>query len=383
MSEVLTYRSDLDELLDGIRDAGSRPLGLARTLPPAAYRTPELYEMEVSQLFRQGWIVVGHVSEVAEPGDYRCVDLIGEQLVLVRDRQDALHVLSRVCLHRWMEVATGAGKAKAFQCPYHLWTYSLDGRLVGTPEMQKAEDFDRSACRLPEIRHEIWRGLVFINLDGNAEPLGPQLTPLDEQLDRQAGTDIGNQVVVNEFDWGDLPGGECAWDWKIFIENFMECYHHLGPHRQSLQKRSPAQLSWTDTSNHAYSLMHTGVAPEWAAEQPEEAEAFALVHIYPLTILGGSAKQGAVLHQIYPTGTGRSKVISKSLGRPDEMAKDDWPQKLTERVEQAGQINQEDLSVNRGTQKAVVASNAKPGRLSHLEQPLWEFYRYLASKLCS
>jgi phenylpropionate dioxygenase-like ring-hydroxylating dioxygenase large terminal subunit len=382
MSELLTYRSDLDELLEGIRDAGSRPLSLARTLPPAAYRSPDLYEMEVSQLFRAGWIVAGHVSEVPEAGDYRCVDVIGEQLVLVRDRQGVVHVLSRVCLHRWMEVATGQGKAKAFQCPYHLWTYSLDGRLVGTPEMQKAEDFDRSTCRLPEIRQEIWRGLVFINLDGNAEPLGPQLAPLDQQLDRQPGTDMGNQVVVNEFDWGDVPGGECAWDWKIFVENFMECYHHLGPHRQSLQAISPAQLSWTDTSNDAYSLMHTGVAPARAAEHPDEAMGFALIHIYPLTILG-SGNEGTQIHEIHPTGTGRCRVITKTLGLPEEIAKDDWPQKLAERVERSTKINGEDLAVNRGTQKAVVASNAKPGRLSHLEQPLWEFYHYLASQLCA
>ena len=379
---ALTYAPNLEEVLEGIRDAGSRPLALGRTLPPAAYRSPELYELEVSQLFRQGWIVVGHISEVPEPGDYRCVDIIGEQLVLVRDRQNELHVLSRVCLHRWMEVATGAGKAKAFQCPYHLWTYSLDGRLVGTPEMQKAQDFDRTTCHLPEIRHEIWRGLVFINLDGNADPLTPQLAPLDDQLDRHPGTDMGNHVVVNEFDWGEEPGGECAWDWKIFIENFMECYHHLGPHRESLQKRSPAQLSWTDTSNHAYSLMHTGVSRERAAEEPEEAMGGNLIHIYPLTILG-SGYYGSNIHQIYPTGTGRCRVITKSLGRPEEMAKDDWPEKFAERVQRSAVINGQDLAVNRGTQKAVVASNAKPGRLSHLEQPLWEFYQYLASNLCS
>ncbi|MBO0732561.1 MAG: hypothetical protein J2P57_25095, partial [Acidimicrobiaceae bacterium] len=70
---ALIYAPAIGEVLDGIRDAGSAPLGLARTMPPAAYRSPELYELEVSELFRPGWIVVGHVSEVPEPGDYRCV----------------------------------------------------------------------------------------------------------------------------------------------------------------------------------------------------------------------------------------------------------------------------------------------------------------------
>ena len=377
---ALIYTSAIEEALDGIRDAGSRPLGHARTMPPAAYRSSELFELEVAQLFRPGWIVVGHVSEVPEPGDYRCVDLVGEQLVLVRDRQGEVRVLSRVCLHRWMEVATGRGKTKAFQCPYHLWTYSLDGRLVGTPEMQKAEDFDRSSCRLPQIRHEVWRGFVFINLDGDAEPLGAGLAPLDGQLDDWLGNDCGEQVVVHEWDWAQEPGGECPWDWKIFIENFMECYHHLGPHRESIQANSPAQLSWTDTSNHMYSLMHGGVSEAALREDPQR-RAGNLIHIYPLTIMS-AGQQRFSIHRIYPIAPGRCRVITQYLAPADKVEDPEWQKEFSERLERSIRINREDLGVNTGTQKAVIASNARPGRLSHLEQPLWEFYQYLASKLC-
>jgi len=346
-------------------------------MPPAAYQSSDLYELEVSQLFRPGWIVVGHVSEVPDPGDYRCVDLIGEQLVLVRDRQGDLHVLSRVCLHRWMEVATGQGKARAFQCPYHLWTYSLDGRLVGTPEMQQAEDFDRSSCRLPEIRHEIWRGLVFINLDGNAKPLGPQLAPLDEQL----GFDSSDQVLVREWDWAQEPGGECAWDWKIFIENFMECYHHIGSHRASLQKGSPGQNSWTDVSNHAYSYLHSVKTEAWLAENPWMQGSGNLLHLYPLTVLG-TGTQTSSIHGIYPLGPGRCRVVTKSLVQTELAEDPKWMAEFDERRAQST-VNREDQVVNAAVQRSVMASGARVGRLSHLEQSLWEFYQYLAANLAA
>ncbi len=186
-------------------------------------------------------------------------------------------------------------------------------------------------------------------------------------------------MTINTYDWADAPSTECAWDWKIFIENFMECYHHIGPHAKSLQKGSPAHMSWTDTSNHAYSYLHSAKTEEAIKERPWLDGAGNLLHIYPLTVMG-LAKNGSSLHQISPLGPGRCRVQSISVANPDEMAEPDWPERLERRVN-GNAINEEDKGVNKGVQLAVSARSAKAGRLSHLEQPLWEFYQYISAHL--
>ncbi len=351
-------------------------------MPPGVYGSQEFYDLEVELLMRPGWLCIGRANDVPEPGNYRSVDIIGEQLVMCRDRQGIFRVLSRVCLHRWMEVVSGEGTAPAFQCPYHLWTYSLSGQLVGAPEMGGVE-FDKKECALPEVRHELWNGWVFINLDGNAAPLGPQLAPLQAQLDAWGSTVdvLEGQVAVWTYDrWADDdPDGTCAWDWKVFIENFMECYHHMGPHAKSLQKMSPAHMSWFEDANGAYSFMHAGARPEAIAEQPFLGEGGNLIHIYPLTIMA-IGTSGSTLHQVLPLGPGRCRVISISYGNPGSLEGPNGAE-LRERMRMGDAINEEDKRVNRGVQLAVSARSARAGRLSHLEQPLLEFYRYIGARL--
>src|SRR5512134_3261419 len=132
------------------------PLATASTLPPRCYVDPAVYAREVERIFRREWICVGREDEIAAPGDHFAFTLFGDPLVAVRGDDGAIRVLSRVCRHRWMPVVEGRGNRRSFQCPYHLWTYALDGRLLGAPEMQRAEGFERASCRLPALRVETW-----------------------------------------------------------------------------------------------------------------------------------------------------------------------------------------------------------------------------------
>ena len=125
------------------------------------------------------------------------------------------------------------GHCEMFVCPYHAWTYNLDGRLRGAVEMQHTPDFDASEVRLPEIRHEVWQGFVFVNLDGQADPLAPRLAPLDEAI---AEYDLASWVTVRALDFGEQP-----WDWKVMMDNG-DVYHHLGLHRDTVEPRSPGRL---------------------------------------------------------------------------------------------------------------------------------------------
>jgi len=119
----------------------------AITLPPEAYGSDDLYAAEVDRIFKRGWIPLCRVEQVPTPGTYYSIDILGTPLVVTRDRHSEIRVLSRNCTHRWMEVCSGAGQANVLQCPYHLWSFGLDGHLAGAPEMKMSPGFDRMRIR--------------------------------------------------------------------------------------------------------------------------------------------------------------------------------------------------------------------------------------------
>ena len=123
----------------------------AITLPPEAYGSDDLYAAEVDRIFKRGWIPLCRVEQVPTPGTYYSIDILGTPLVVTRDRHSEIRVLSRNCTHRWMEVCSGAGQANVLQCPYHLWSFGLDGHLAGAPEMKMSPGFDRNAYPLKEV----------------------------------------------------------------------------------------------------------------------------------------------------------------------------------------------------------------------------------------
>ncbi|MGH9157140.1 MAG: aromatic ring-hydroxylating oxygenase subunit alpha [Acidimicrobiales bacterium] len=217
------------------------------TLDPTCYWSPDVYEAELDRVFRSGWVAVGHVSQVADAGSYRCVDVSGESLVVTRDRGGLLHVLSRVCPHRWMEACSGDGTARSLQCPYHHWTFNLAGQLRAAPAMGAA--FDKSACSLTEFRHEVWEGFIFVNVDGGAPDVRELWSPLADQLHDYR---LAGWRVVSTIDWGERP-----WNWKVLMDNG-ECYHHLGLHQHSLEPLYPARDVRDAPDNGAFTCL---VAP--------------------------------------------------------------------------------------------------------------------------
>ena len=138
------------------------------SLTPQCYHSEAFFAREAEQIFARSWISVAHVAEVPRPGDYVCRDLLDERLVVTRDESGTIHVLSRVCLHRWTQIVSGHGHAERLVCPFHSWTYALDGRLIGAPVTREEEGFELSDCRLPRFRHEVHDGFVFVNLSDEA-----------------------------------------------------------------------------------------------------------------------------------------------------------------------------------------------------------------------
>jgi phenylpropionate dioxygenase-like ring-hydroxylating dioxygenase large terminal subunit len=361
------------------------------TLPPDVYCSDEIFELEVDRVFRPGWVNVGHVSLVAEPGDFRTVDLLGQPLVLTRDRDGELHVLSRVCTHRWMDVCgdSESGNARSLQCPYHRWTFSLDGQLRGAPEMDDTPGFDRDDFGLREFRHEVWEGFVFVNLDGTAPSTTELWGPMSDQL---AGYGLADWVIVESQDWG-----ESAWDWKVFIDNG-ECYHHLGAHAESLEPFLPARRVIDLPDNGDSTLIYARAEPSVlvsgadggldfpSADPPvpglDELQRTALGLAYPFPNYAlALMPQSAFWYEVRPLGAGRLHLVSHVLLPPHLVDAPGHAERVAEHAATFEAIHQEDIAVCEGVQRGAAARAARPGMLSHLEGHNRGFARWYARQM--
>ena len=213
-----------DAFFDGLATS-MEGFATAETLPPACYVDAGFYEFEKEAVFNHEWLCVGRESWVKEAGDYFTTSIIGEPVVVARTRQDELVAMSSVCQHRAMLVAEGHGNTRGFVCPYHHWTYGLDGRLVNAPAMEQTCGFDKTKIALPRFKVEVWLGFVFINFDLDAAPLAPRLTEIEAAL---AGYDLANAEGPRPD-----PPAKFPWNWKVMFENNNDGYHasrlHQGP----------------------------------------------------------------------------------------------------------------------------------------------------------
>jgi choline monooxygenase len=199
----------------------------AWTLPSHLYTDPAALAEEKERIFGCTWQVVGHVRQLAEPGDYITTELVGEPLLVVRDSAGELRAFYNVCRHRAGPPAEGCGSRKVFRCGYHGWSYSLEGKLLHAPEMEGTDNFRFEEFGLARVRVEEWSGLVFVNLDPDAAPLSQALGEMPAQaapfaFDRMRFFHRRDYVM------------EC--NWKAYVDNFLEGYHlpsvHPGLNRE-------------------------------------------------------------------------------------------------------------------------------------------------------
>ena len=207
----------------------NQPTVSAAGLPNEAYTSSAFLELERDRLFAPTWTCIGQACKLPAPGDARPVEFIGQPLLMVRGEDDAVRVFHNVCSHRGNQlVRESCNVAKLIRCPYHAWTYRLNGTLCGTPHIggpgrHDNETFDRSANGLKEIRSAVWMDLVFINLSGDAPPFEEHIAPLDLHVQKLATMDqyarMRPAASHGSFEL------EFSGNWKLVIENNLESYH--------------------------------------------------------------------------------------------------------------------------------------------------------------
>jgi choline monooxygenase len=199
----------------------------AWTLPAPLYTDAGILLAEKEKIFARTWQVVGHASQVANPGDYFTTELIGEPLVLVRGLDGRLRGFYNVCRHRAGPPAEGCGSRKLFRCGYHGWTYGLDGTLLSATEIEGVEGFSPADFALKPVRTEEWFNFVFVNLDPEARPLRESLGELPRQVEKFP---FATMKLFERRTY------DMKCNWKTYVDNYLEGYHlpsvHPGLNRE-------------------------------------------------------------------------------------------------------------------------------------------------------
>ena len=153
------------------------------SLPGWVYRDPEFFAVEMDRVVRPSWQIVCHISDIASPGDWHRLDYLGESVVVVRGSDGEVRAFHNVCRHRGSRIVAGeAGCASRLTCPYHAWTYALDGRLIGIPHRKDYPGLDPSTLGLKPVELEIWRGFVFVRLESGGPSVAEMIAPYDDEI---------------------------------------------------------------------------------------------------------------------------------------------------------------------------------------------------------
>ena len=346
------------------------------TLPSYFYTDEQVLELEMQSIFKKQWICIGRADEVPEAGDYITTHVVNEPLIMLRDEDGQIQVLSNICRHRCMKVAEGKGKgARGFACPYHAWSYDLKGNLVSAPRM-KQEGFNKKDHRLAEVNFSLWQGFVYVNLDGEAEPLNEQLQGLDELLANYH-TDEMIHHFVEEDIWN------C--NWKALVENFMEGYHLNYVHPGTLRPVTPTSGAVKLPDGLGYTAYAANYDQGYAARRynhadltEEEANRSTMFCVYPSHIASQSPHL-LVYMAIQPLSAEKLKIRWSISIRSEEMKGEEFENLLALWRE----VNAEDKTKLESLQNCYRSQFADPGPLApeDLEGTIKDFHRYLATRL--
>jgi choline monooxygenase len=198
-------------------------LSAASTLPARWYTDPALLPLERERIFARTWQPAGHAAPVAAPGTFLACDVAGEPVLITRAQDGKLRAMSNVCRHRGSELCSGSGSANVIRCPYHAWTYTLDGALHGAPEFDGVANWDRTQVRLPQFRVETWGPYCFVCQDDAV----PSLAEVFGAIPAEASA-IG--CPIDRLQFACRREYVIACNWKVYVDNYLEAYHLPAAH---------------------------------------------------------------------------------------------------------------------------------------------------------
>lgn len=359
-----------------------RPLLEASTLPPACYTSPAFYRQEVQTIFMKVWNFVGRADRIPDAGDYFTIEFAGVPVIVIRGADGEVRAFANSCRHRGALLLEGEGNCRAIRCPYHSWTYDVDGRLIVAPEMGETRGFDPAEWHLTPIRLEGWGGFIFINFDAGAAPLIDYLGDLPQKL---ASYRFEDMVCVRRKEY------VLQCNWKIYVENAMEAYHIATVHRSTLsrQKGKPSEAQPADGQYCALFKEHKGSRallagetgfPEMDHLQGMAAQGSWYPLLYPSTMFGCTYDCMWWL-ELHPMGPEQTRLIVGSSFPRSIAARPDF-EEVVQRYYRRWDISiPEDNQISELQQRGLSSPFAKPGRLAHAEPLVHTFANWVLDRV--
>jgi choline monooxygenase len=338
-----------------------------RTLPYSWYTDPEILRRERERIFGPAWQYVGHIGQLPNPG-YFAARVGGTPVVVTRDREGVVRGFVNVCRHRGFALAHGEAGRETLQCPYHAWTYGLDGRLRTAPRSEEEPDFPLDELGLVPVAVGTWGPFVFANVGPEPEPLGDALGSLPAQV-AELGLDVDSLVHHSRWE------AEIEANWKIISENFLECYH--------CQVAHPAFSELIDTSPESYILstdgrLSTQHGPLRTVTPTDELPRAQFHFLWPglgINIFPG--RPNVSIGPIVPLTPDRTYRFLDYFFGPDVEAA--WIDDLLAFDDQVGR---EDRALVEGVQRGMASGMVEHGVLmSHSEQLIAHFQTLTAAAL--
>jgi len=350
----------------------------AWTLPRRYYASEEVFGAEVERIFYAGWVCIGRAEQIARPGDYFLAQLIGESIIVVRDRDGQAHAFFNVCRHRGTRICTEeTGQfAGSIQCPYHAWTYGLDGQLLAARHMQETPGFAKRDYPLRAIALAEWEGFLFLNLAPDPEPFARAFAPL---IDKFPAWHMPSLRRARRIEY------DVQANWKLIVQNYSECYHCPLIH-PALDRLSPSTSGRNDLSegpflggymtlNTAFDSMTTDgrtSRPPLGEVAGAELSRIYYYSVFPNLLLSLHPDY-VMAHTLWPQRVGRTRIVCDWHFDPATIAAPGFDP--SDAVEFWDMTNRQDWHVCELSQLGVSSIGYTPGPYASAEGLLHAFDR--------
>jgi Rieske 2Fe-2S family protein len=357
------------------------PFGEGRMLPRAAYVDPAVFEWEKRYMFGGGWVCVGRSDQVAAPGDMRAEPVGTGSVLLTRAEDGVLHAFANTCRHRGHELLPCGASAqqKVIICPYHSWTYGLNGDLRAAAGFKNRPGFVTAEWGLVELPVTEWHGLVFVDESGKAGPLATGLGSLEELV---APYEMERLVVAGQHNY------DAAANWKILTENYHECYHcpvihpelcKISPPKSGMNLSAPGIWvgGWMDLRDGMATMSldgSSGGAPLRGLDATG-LRAVLYVGIFP-NVLVSLHPDYVMVHRLIPVAADRTKIECTWAFGPESLAKPGFDPGYA--VEFWDIVNRQDWRACESVQRGLGSPHAVPGPLAREEDAVYEFVTMVA-----
>ncbi len=384
----------IDHLDDPLPGSSLRP-----TPTGAAYTDREVFAREQADIFEKMWNCVLRADAISSPGEWKKVTVGREELIVVRTRKAGVKAYYNVCRHRGMRVCTGdEGKAKKLQCGYHAWTYALEGELVAAPNLTAMPDVDREEYGLKPVHVRQWLGYVWVCLaggDSTAEPPDFDTEVLGEVRTRFGQVESIDNYGIENLKLGQTKTYDVAANWKLIIENFMECYHCATIHPEltevipefadglaSQRKNGEVHGSSFGEDIQGFTVDGSAGVAALPAIAPNQDRKYYAITVKPQVFIN-TVPDHVIIHRMFPVSEQRTIVVCDWLFLPEVIeGVAEGRYDISKSVELFHRVNLQDFEACELTQPSMSSTAyARGGALVPSEHHIEEFHTWWQSTL--